>query len=66
MVELKRIERLIEKGRLVIGGGGGGVGVVEEGGGVRGVGGVMDKEGCSGVLGDKVEGEEVMILRGVE
>lgn len=66
ILEKKSVEDLIDKGCVVIAGGGGGIPVVEENGWVKAIDAVIDKDWVSVMLAADVKCDSLVILTGVE
>lgn len=64
--EIKAIEALIEKGAVVIAGGGGGIPVIQEKELLYGIDAVIDKDKASALLADKLGADLLIILTAVE
>jgi carbamate kinase len=65
IVETKAIRALLESGCIVVGVGGGGIPVVEEGGELRGVEAVIDKDHASRLLANDIGAELFLMSTGV-
>ena len=66
IVNLGVIRQLVESGVVVIAGGGGGIPCYrDEKGHLEGVDAVIDKDGCSALLANGLDAEELFILTGV-
>lgn len=66
IVEIGAIKTLVESGRVVIAGGGGGIPVVLEGNHLKGVGAVIDKDLVSCLLAKELDADYLIILTAVE
>src|SRR3989338_11496998 len=66
ILEFKTIKTLIEKGNVVICGGGGGIPVIKKFGKIMGVEGVIDKDWASACLGKAINADILLILTGVK
>ena len=66
ILEKKSVEDLINKGAVVIAGGGGGIPVYEENGWIRAIDAVIDKDWVSVMLANDVNCDSLVILTGVE
>lgn len=64
--EISAIETLIEKGAIVIAGGGGGIPVIQENELLYGVDAVIDKDKASALLADKLGADLLVILTAIE
>ncbi|MDR1033236.1 MAG: carbamate kinase, partial [Bifidobacteriaceae bacterium] len=66
VLEINTVKQVLDSGKIVIAGGGGGIPVVEESGGYIRADAVIDKDFCAELLAEKVKADYLFILTAVE
>ena len=66
VVEADAVRRLVERGKIVIAGGGGGTPVYKNGDVWEGVDGVVDKDRVAAIIGTRLDAETLLILTNVD